>query len=158
MRVVRSEAELEHRHAGEAELPAQLDHGGVDVAEVLGQHGQLAEIRLSCVEESAARARLPATGHRGLGVGGDGPVRGKPAEVVEADVVEQLEGPAQSLYPPAESVGGHDVPAVERVAPELPGRGIGVRWDARHRIAAEEVRPCPDVGAVGRDIDRGRRP
>ena len=79
--------------------------GGVDVAEVLGQHGQLAENCLDRVEEGTARARLPAAGHRGLGVGGDRPVRGEPAEVVEADVVEQLEGPAQSLDPPMESVG-----------------------------------------------------
>ena len=65
-----------------------------------------------------------------------------------------------ALDPPVEAVPLEDVPAVERVPPELPRLAEVVGRDARHahRVARlvqlEDLGVRPDVGAVGRDVDR----
>ena len=151
--VGRLEPELQHGHPRQAQLLAQVDDGLVDVAEVLREQRQRAQRLVGRVEHPTSGALFPPATQGGLVAGRDGPVGREPPEVVQPDEVEQPEGPAQPLDPPRVAVVAQDVPAVERVAPQLAGRGIRIRRAARHAVGAEELRPGPLVGAVGRDVD-----
>ena len=106
------------------------------------------------VEHGAARARAPSArreasraprGHR--------PVGREAAEVVDAGEVEELEGAAQALDPPAVAPAAQRGPVVDRVAPQLALVGEGVGRDAGHDVVAEELGPADVVGAAGRDVD-----
>ena len=65
IRRVAAERELEHDHAGEAELAAQPDDRLRDHAEILGDDGELAELALDRAEHGGARAAPPAAVLRG---------------------------------------------------------------------------------------------
>ena len=73
--------------------------------------------------------------------------------MVDPDEVEQVEGAPQPLDPPPVAVVGQHVPPVQRVAPQLAGRGIRVRWHAGDRVVTEELRPGPLVRAARGDVD-----
>src|SRR4051812_46746184 len=92
-----------HDHPGIAELVAQPHDRRRDHAEVLGDHGQLAELRLDGAEECAAWTSAPATVTCGLVPLRNRPVRDEPTEVVDARQVDELEGAAKALRPPAVS-------------------------------------------------------
>src|SRR5262249_38669201 len=81
-------------------------------------------------------------------------------EVVEANAVEAGEVVAQPLHPPGVAALLEHIPAVDRVAPELPGLAEIIRRDAGHDrrpllfVELEKVRAHPHVGAVDADVDR----
>src|SRR6185436_18671542 len=94
---------------------------------------------------------------RGLGLCGDFPVAVEPNEVIQAHRIEAPERAGDTRNKPGEVRLGVLLPAVERVAPALPGLAEIVRWYARHDrappfgVEEEERWVRPDVGALIRD-------
>src|SRR5258708_36434573 len=82
------------------------------------------------------------------------PELGKSAEMIEADVVKIVRGPAHAVDPPRISLLLHHVPAIERMAPALAvftekirrhaGDDLGIEF----RCQAIQIGVGPDVGAV----------
>jgi len=76
--------------------------------------------------------------------------------MVNADDVHSRQGEAQSLQPPDITGGLVRVPAVERIAPQLPGGREVIGRDARHDrrpavgVEEEQVGVRPNVGGVHR--------
>ena len=115
-------------------------------------------------QPAAARARAASNGAR-PGPARPAPARGvararrhrpvgaEGAEVVDAREVEELEGAAQALDPPAVAPVAQRAPVVDRVAPQLALGGEGVGRDAGHDVVAEELGLAHVVGAAGRDVD-----
>ncbi len=162
VRIVRVvvEGELQHRHPGEVELPAQGRDLGGDDAEILGHQRNRAHLVEQGLEQRRTRHRLPVAVHRGVVVGGDGPHRDQAAKVVDTHQVEPFEVVAQARPPPLEAAVVHRRPVVMGIAPALPGGGEVVRRHTRHhlrmpfRVEQEILRVGPDVGAVVGDEDR----
>src|SRR5208337_576799 len=81
------------------------------------------------------------------------------AEMVEPHQVEEGERSAETLNPPPESVGLQHIPAIDRIAPKLPGGAEVVGRHAGHHgrmasiVEVEEFRVGPDVCAVVRHVD-----
>src|SRR6185369_7088458 len=82
------------------------------------------------------------------------PELGEAAEVIEANDVAVLRGPAQAFDPPVITLLGHRLPVVERIAPALAGGAECVR---RHtgddfwlQILVQSIKftSRPDIGAV----------
>src|SRR5205085_11278919 len=90
------ERELQHFHTGDADGPAQLDDFGRDEAEVLGDERQIAERVAHRVEERLAGAGYPAAVDRCRLAGGDLPVRGEAAEVIDAQHVREAQRGAEA--------------------------------------------------------------
>ena len=155
-----AERELEDLHAGQAERREELAHVVRDLPEVLGDDRDVAERVPDREKEHEAGPRLPAPLARRGRARGDRPVAREGAEVVEADEVGEAEVRADTLDPPVERLRFEDVPAVQRMAPELPVLAEGVGRDARDELGpaggidGEEPPLRPDVGAVERDVDR----
>ena len=88
------------------------------------------------------------------------PVGLETTEVIDADQVDPLQEGVQAVDPPGEALLLVHLPAVERVAPELPRRAEEIGWNPglNRRPAAlvqeEEVGPGPDVRTVMRREDR----
>ena len=127
-----------------------------DHAEILGDHGQLAELGLRRPEDRLAGAGKPAAGAsvelvRSLR---NRPEGGEPAEVIDPGEVVQRERPPQPLDPPAVALLGEHVPVEERIAPVLPQRAEPVRRRAGQDTLQEELRMGQLVDAVLGDIDR----
>src|SRR5271169_7114350 len=86
--------------------------------------------------------------------GGNFPELRKPAEVIEANVVEILRDPTHALDPPGVSAIFHDVPAIEWVAPTLAVFAEEIGWNASDDfgievgVQAEKIGMRPDIGAV----------
>src|SRR5690606_18252509 len=146
------EGELQDLHAGQPEGVAQrLDVGG-DHAQVLGHDGQPAQLAAQHLEQPAAGALDPAAPHGRRLVGGDLPVGGEAAEVVDTHDVDLRQRAPQPRDPPRVAARLVHVPAVERVAPALAGgREVVWRHAGDHRRAAvvvevEQLRVRPDVG------------
>ena len=118
--------------------------------------GKRPERLLGGTEERQARPRRPPAFPRGLRGCGNRPVPGEPAEVVDPEDVDEVEHAAHPLDPPAVVVGGHRLPVVERVAPQLAEVVEGVRRGARDELVEgeEELGVSPMVAAAGRDVDR----
>ena len=91
---------------------------------------------------------------------GDSVVLVEPAEVVDPNDVIQVKAIAQPVHPPRIAGLFVIVPAVKGIAPELPGRGEGIRGTAGDlcRLAVliqlEKIPARPGVRAVERDVDR----
>ena len=74
--------------------------------------------------------------------------------MIEPHQIEEGKGGAETINPPFESVGLHHIPAIDRVAPKLPGgaEGVGGHAGNHGRIAPiveiEEFRTSPDARAV----------
>ena len=83
----------------------------------------------------------------GLVPGRDRPVRDEAAEVVDARHVDELEGAAQPLDPPAVAGRAMRAPVVERIAPVLAARRQRVGRRARDLAALEELRVRDVLGA-----------
>mmetsp|Transcript_57671 Transcript_57671/g.135803 ORF Transcript_57671/g.135803 Transcript_57671/m.135803 type:complete len:460 (-) Transcript_57671:536-1915(-) len=155
-----AEAELQDLHAGEATAVAQRMDVVGDEAQVLGHDGQRAQGLLDRVEQRHAGAGLPFT-TLGIGaVAGDFVVAGKAAEVVDAEDIRLAECALHARRPPGVVLGGHPVPAVQRVAPALAQRpeviGRHASDDGGLEVVIEvvQVRARPAVGTVVRDEDR----
>src|SRR4030095_15758452 len=82
------------------------------------------------------------------------PVRDEAAEVVEPRELDELEGAAEALDPPAEALRPRFPPAVGRVPPELAGEAVVVRRRACHQPCVEELRMRREVGALVGDVER----
>ena len=90
--------------------------------------------------------------------GRDRPVAREAAEVVEAEELRQAEVRPDALDPPVEAVLLEDVPAVERVPPELPRLAEVVGRDARRPAPGRPPRPARrSPGATRRRRCRARR-
>ena len=154
-----SEAELEHGHARNLQALAQRVDFRRDVAEVFGEERQSAEGFTQFVEEVVFGSIDPASTDRGGVCTRYLPELVESAEVIEADVVAVVGGPAQALDPPLVAAGLHDVPAVERIAPALSGLAEKIWGDAGDDfgtqifVEAEQVGLSPDIGAVVVDED-----
>ena len=104
--------------ASRSSLDVRRDH-----AEILGDHGQLAELGLGCPEDRLAGTGQPAAG---ASVGWcrprDRPEGDEAAEVVDPGEVDERERPSQPLDPPAVALARERVPVEEGIAPVLPER------------------------------------
>src|SRR5688572_33466696 len=93
-------------------------------------------------EQRRAFCRSPRAIARRARRGRDLPIRFEPAEVIDAQQIEELELRADARAPPRETVGLQARPVVERIAPLLPVLREVVRWhagdDARHAAGIEE--------------------
>ncbi|HEY0415066.1 MAG TPA: hypothetical protein VGC78_01660 [Gaiellaceae bacterium] len=154
VRRVAADGELEHRHPREPELLAEAHHRLGDHAEVLRDDVERPELGLDRPEDGGAGAAAPDAVPRRPVAARDGPVGDEAAEVVDARQVDERERPAEPLEPPAEAVGAHRPPVVERVAPQLPGLRERVRRHARDEAVLEEPAVRTVVGAVPGDVDR----
>ena len=92
--------------------------------------------------------------------GGNLPVRFKAAEMIESHHIEKRERGTEALDPPLVSVGGQQVPAINRIPPKLSGgaeiirRHAGDHGRAALIVEIEQIGMSPDVRAVVRNIDR----
>src|SRR5260370_5384328 len=82
------------------------------------------------------------------------PELGKPAEMIEADVVRIVRYPAHTVDPPGISPLLHHVPAIKRIAPALPLCAEKIRGHAGDDFGIEvgvqtkQIGVGPDIGAV----------
>ena len=139
---------------GKPELLPQSDDRRRDHSEILGDERQLAELRLGGAEQLGTRACAPAAPLRGLVPGRDRPVRDEAAEMVDARHVDELEGAAQALDPPAVAGCAMRAPVVERIAPVLAALRQRVGRRARDLARAEELGVRDVLGASFGDVDR----
>ena len=154
-----AEGELQHLHAREGAVGQQLAYAGEQLAQVLGDDGQLAQCGFQCVEQLHAGAVLPLAGAGGGAGGRDGPVGVKAAEVVDAQQVIDAQCVAHPAHPPG--VAGLFVvcPVVQGVAPQLAVCGEVVRRAARHPgkaavgVQLKQFAAHPCIHRVGRDVD-----
>src|SRR4051794_11788197 len=156
MRVAAGAAEgpEEHHHPRKAELVAQPQDRLSDVAEILGDQRQVAELALDRSEELGARAGAPVPAPRRRVPLGNGPVGDEAAEVVDATEIDEFERPPEALAPPAEVRRAMDGPLVERVPPALARRAEGVGGRAGDLTAREQLGPGVVIGAAVGDVDR----
>src|SRR6202140_2915576 len=88
------------------------------------------------------------------------PELGKPAEVIEADVVKIARDPTHSIDPPRISLRLHHIPAIKRMAPALTvftekiGRHAGNDFGIEVGVQTKQIGVGPDVGAVKIHKDR----
>ena len=152
--LARIESELQDLHAREARVLDELDDAVGDIAKILGDDMDVAELPLDHVEEIHARSLDPFAGSGSRGAIGDDVVFVKCTEVVDAEDVAELHAALKSLDPPFIVVPLQIRPVVNRVAPELAVRGEGIGRAARHGrrdvLLVEEVhlRLAPGVRAV----------
>src|SRR5216684_1650009 len=82
------------------------------------------------------------------------PELGKPAEMIEADVVKIARDPAHPVDPPRIPLLLHHVPAIKRIAPALPVCAEKIRGHAGDDFGIEvgvqtkQIGVGPDIGAV----------
>ena len=88
--VIRVEPELEHAHSGKSGVAQQLLHAVEDIAEILRDDVDVAEVVLYRVEQFHARPLFPGAVFGGLVTVGDSVVGVERAEVVDTQHVEVL--------------------------------------------------------------------
>ena len=132
---------------------------GRDGAQVLGDDRQRPEGPPQPPEQLAGRRLDPLPVGRRAVAGRDFPEADQSPEMVDPDEVEKAQVVFHPPDPPVEPPVLEDVPAVERVAPELSGRAEVIRRDpghgGRHLPSVELEYPGvgPHVGAVVIDVD-----
>src|ERR1039457_1737328 len=89
-----AEAKLQHGEAGNLMPLAQGVYLRSDIAQIFGKKGQAAQGFAELIEQIVLGAVDPATVHGGRLARRDFPELFKAAEVVEADVIAGLGGPA----------------------------------------------------------------
>src|SRR6185437_2740322 len=123
MRIVAlaAECELQDAHAWKSVAFAQRNDVVGDDTEIFGKNRQVAELIHQQPQEifPGGKAPLPPAGIRGTG--GDRPVRGEGAKVVDTQQVDALKLLEHPRAPVDEVVPAHRLPVIERVAPKLPG-------------------------------------
>ena len=84
----------------------------------------------------------------------------KTAEVVDAEHIIDITEIFDAAHPPGEAISCHVAPIKQRVAPKLSGGGEAIRWTAGNFlrilvfIQLEQLRMCPDIDTVQRNVDR----
>ena len=144
----------EHDHPRQPELVAERVDRRRDVAEILRDQRQVAELALDRAEQLGAGAGPPAPALRRRVPRRNRPVGDEAAEVVDAGEVDELEGAPEPLAPPVEAGRAVDGPVVERVPPALAGRAERVGRRAGDLAAREQLRPAIVIGAAVGDVDR----
>ena len=153
------EAEFQNLHTGIAGIQLELTDLGGHVAQILGDEVQLRQGLPDGTEEALAGAGNPLAVPGGFVPGGNGPVAFEATEMVEANHVIHACGSGQSLDPPAVAGIGHLLPVVDGIAPELTVLGESIGGTACHHFGAavlvqlEQLRLCPDIGAVQRNVN-----
>ncbi len=128
-----------------------------DVAEILGDQRQVAELALDRAEELGAGSRPPVSALRRRVPRRNRPVGDEAAEVVDAAEVDELERAPETLAPPVEAGRAVDGPVVQRVPPALAGRAQRVGRRAGDLAAGEQLRPAVVIGAACRRRRSARR-
>src|ERR1035441_1327450 len=118
LRIV-AKCKLQKTHTWEMELLAQSFYGRSDDAQIFGNDWQFAKCTLQCQKQIFSRTFDPAAVDRLFFVARYLPIRFKAAEVVEPHHIEHGEGCAKALDPPLISIGGQQVPAINRISPKL---------------------------------------
>ncbi len=158
MRGVIAEAELQDAHAGKAEFGAQRFDLIGDDAEIFGDDRKFAQFAIHGGEEFLTWAFHPAADAGRGAIGFHAPEGFEAAEMIEAKKVDDFEGFAETINPPAKSSFCDTPPVIGRRAPELAifGEIIGRNAADGTRIAArieiEKVAMTPDIGAVVFDV------
>src|SRR5207247_5185841 len=113
------------------------------------------------VEQFILRAIHPMAVHRGWLSRGNLPELLESTEVIEANVVAGLGGPAQAIYPPVVTSRLHYAPIVERTPPALAGGAESIGRNAGDCLGlkivfsqAEKIPVRPHIGAVVVHKDR----
>src|SRR5258708_18400448 len=127
MRAGIAKAELQHRHAGNLEALAESMHVGRDVSEILSEKWKAAQSLAQLHEQVIFGTVHPAAMNRGWFVCRNLPQLGKSAEMIEADLVKIVRGPAHAVDPPRISLLPHQLPALHRITPALPGHTAKIR-------------------------------
>src|SRR5512146_1714740 len=129
-------------------------HRGSYHAQILGDERQGSEFLANAVKEIILGSVDPAAVHRGRLRRGNFPALFEAAEMINAQQVAHVHGPAQALQPPLVSARLEHVPAIQGIAPTLPGFAESVRRHSRDYlrlqvlVEPENFRMCPHVGAV----------
>src|SRR5260221_6217895 len=154
MRAGIAKAELQRRHAGNFEALAESMHVGRDVSEILSEKWKATQSLAQLDEQIIFGTVHPAAMNRGWFVCRNLPELGKSAEMIEADVVKIVRGPAHAVDPPRISLLLHHVPAIKRIAPALAVCTEKIRRhasdDFRIKVGAQTIQigVGPAIGAV----------
>src|SRR5205823_5862840 len=133
-----------------------------DHAQVFGYDRRLAaaECGIDGAEYGLARSFEPHAANCRRGAGGHFPGRFEATEVIDAHQVHQFQQMAEAGDPPRVAFGGHRLPVVQRVAPQLAAGAEVVRWYAGNDdwlascVEFEQVLVGPYICAVVGDEDR----
>src|SRR4029077_158355 len=112
------------------------------------------------VEEFILGTIHPAAMNRRWLLSGNLPELLEAAEMIEANVIAGLCGPAQPTNPPVVASRAHGIPIVERIAPALAGRAESIRRHAGDhfglKIVPETIKILvgPNIGAIVVDKNR----
>ena len=156
---VGGEGELQHLHPRETGLSHHLKHAGGQEAQILRDDLQLAQLPLNGVKELQPRSLLPVAAGGGVVLRRDGVILVESPEMVHPHHIAQFKAVGHPANPPVVSRLFVVVPAVQGVAPELPGGAEAVRGTARHKVRLplgvelEQFRMEPAVRAVEGHID-----
>ena len=158
---VRLKAELNDAHAGELRVLQEFHNVFAEYAEVFRDNRHFAELVFHRVKQRFAGAFFPNAVFGGVAVGGNRPVRGKRAEVVDAHRVVKLQRGADAFAPPSVIVLFHCYPVVKRVSPKLAvlreiiGRHAGNALADKSAVVNFKQMPIfPNICAVKRNINR----
>ena len=150
---------LEHLHARIAGFCQKRFCRGGDVAEVLCDDRDITEFFLYSIEEIAAGSLDNFAVLGGLVAVGNLIVLCKSVEVVESDHIIELKVAGKALDPPVIAVLFEFFPVIDGVAPELTGRGEGIRRASRHDggneilVETEDIRVRPGRRTVHGHIE-----
>ena len=152
-------SELQNFHAGIAAFPEHFPDSLRQISQILGDNIQFAQFFLHRLKKSDAGARLPVSFLRRLVSIGNGIIRFKSPEMVDADHIVQAEAGLDPADPPGIAGFLMLLPPVQGVAPQLSGGRESVRRTAGHRqghavfIELEQLRIGPGIRAVQGHID-----
>ena len=131
------ERKFHYPHTGQSGILQQLLDFRRQIAQILGDKACPVEPAGQHPHKAHSRALTPTAVLCGLVAVGHGPVALHPAEVVDAQHVEELRRTLDPADPPAVAVRLHALPVVQGIPPELSVRreGIGrdtgdLLWDA----------------------------
>ena len=124
------ERKLHHPHAGQSGILQQLLDRRSQIAQILGDKARPVEPACQHAHQVHPRSLAPMAVFGRLVSVWDGPVALHPAEVVDAQHVEELRRALDPADPPAVAVRLHAFPVVQGIPPELSVRREGIGRDA----------------------------
>ena len=114
------ESELEHFHAGKSELVTEMFHFCSDDSQIFSKDGKiLTQLFFDGKEKVFTGALDPGTVYCSLLTGGNGPVRFKSTEMVDAQVIRQRQLPLNTADPPGVRSLLMVIPVIKGISPEL---------------------------------------
>ena len=152
--------ELKDFHSREARILYQLADRRCDVAEILRNDMNIAELLLYLPEEAHAGALDPFAVLRGLLAVRDLVILIERAEMIDAEYITELKAAPDPADPPLVMCLFQIFPVIDRIAPELTVRGKCIRRASgdlrRHIFLVEEehFRVRPGVRAVDSGVER----